>query len=49
MAADTVDHDVNEPFRRAALLAFAEDDEFFARTRLTVLAVLALLVQECKY
>jgi gamma-tubulin complex component 4 len=34
--SDTLDHDVNEPFRRAALLAFAEDDEFFARTRLAV-------------
>ena len=38
---------MNEPFRRAALLAFAEDDEFFARTRLTVLALLAVLIQEC--
>jgi len=34
--SETLDHDVNEPFRRAALLSYADDDEFFARTRLAV-------------
>ena len=34
--SDTVEHDVNEPFRRAALLSYADDDEFFSRTRLVV-------------
>ena len=30
------EHDVNEPYRRAALLSYADDDEMFARTRLVV-------------
>ena len=34
--SETLDHDVNEPFRRAALLSYADDDEFFSRTRLAV-------------
>jgi gamma-tubulin complex component 4 len=34
--SDTVEHDVNEPFRRAALLSYADEDELFASTRLAV-------------
>eukprot|EP00960_Hanusia_phi_P005648 163921-Hanusia_phi.AAC.3 len=35
-ASDTAEHDVNEPFRRAALLSYADEDEMFARTRLVI-------------
>jgi gamma-tubulin complex component 4 len=35
-ASDTAEHDINEPFRRAALLSYADDDEMFARTRLVI-------------
>ena len=30
------EHDVNEPYRRAALLSYADEDEMFGRTRMMV-------------